>query len=145
MGKDSIKSIIVTVAATSAAALLASTAVAGGPGSDHAENFRSGLGPQQYHFNVDISDDVFVNQHRFMQVTGGMEFVDENGDGVCDLAQDSESFRALGIGPFADENQDGIHDVFQTRAAYRALGMNNFVDADGDGICDNYEAEPVKE
>jgi hypothetical protein len=109
----------------------------------YARNFRQGLGPQQYNFDVDISDDVFVNPGRFGQVTGGMNFVDENGDGICDLAQDSEAFQALGIGPFVDENEDGIHDAFQTRAAYRALGMNNFVDVDGDGICDNYEANPL--
>lgn len=107
-----------------------------------ARNFRAGLGPQHYNFDMDISEDVFVNPGRFRQVTGGMDFVDENGDGICDLAQDSEAFQALGIGPFVDENEDGIHDAFQTRGAYQAFGMNNFVDVDGDGICDNYEENP---
>jgi hypothetical protein len=55
-----------------------------------------------------ISDDVFVNQHRFREITGGMNFVDDNGDGICDLAQDSGLFQALGLGPFVDENEDGI-------------------------------------
>jgi len=44
--------------------------------------------------------------------------------------------------PFVDENGDGICDIFQTREAYQALHLNNFVDVDGDGICDNYELIP---
>ncbi len=126
------------------ALIVATPALAGGGMSSHgrAMNFRHDLGPQEYHFQVDISDDVFVNQQRFRMITGGMDFVDENGDGICDLAQDSGSFRALGLGPFQDENGDGIFDGFQTRNAYQALGMNNFVDVDGDGLCDNYEAVP---
>ncbi len=114
-----------------------------GTGMHHASNFREGLGPQHYNFSVDISGDVFVNPNRFSQLTGGMAFIDENADGICDLVQDTDSFQALGIGPFVDENEDGIYDSFQTRGAYHAMGMNNFVDADGDGLCDNYEADPV--
>ncbi len=107
-------------------------------------NFRSGLGPQHYPpFDVDISDDVFVNPHRYMEFTGGGQFVDENGDGICDIAQDTEMFRQLGVGPCVDENGDTICDCFQTRDAYKRMGMKNFVDVDGDGICDNYELNPM--
>lgn len=141
------KSIIKTVAITSTAILISTVAMAAdGTGSGanmNAKNFRNELGPQHYQFSVDISEDVFVNPQRYGQITGGMNFIDENGDGICDIAQDSEEFNGLGIGPFVDENEDGIHDDFQTRGAYQALGMNNFVDVDGDGICDNYEANPI--
>lgn len=90
-------------------------------------------------FAVDLSEDVFVNRQRLSEVTGGMGFVDDNGDGICDVAQDTELFASLGFGEFVDENGDTIHDAFQTRGMYRMLGMGNFVDTDGDGLCDNYE------
>ncbi|NPA94096.1 MAG: hypothetical protein GXO58_01565 [Thermodesulfobacteria bacterium] len=105
-------------------------------------NLRMGLGPQHYGpFDVDISQDPFVNPRAYMRLTG-MQFVDENGDGICDMVQDSEMFRSLGVGPCVDENEDSICDCFQTRDAYQRLGMHNFVDVDGDGICDNYEMNP---
>lgn len=142
----SLKTIITTAAVISTAtALIATTAMAGNGMGQHATNFRSSLGSQNYHFSVDISEDVFVNPSRFGKVTGGMNYVDENGDGICDLVQDSDAFEALGIGAFVDENEDGIYDEFQTRNAYKALGMQNFVDVDGDGICDNYESTPITE
>ncbi len=106
-------------------------------------NFRAQLGPQHYPpFDVDISDDLFVNPGKYMEFTGGCQFVDENGDGICDIAQDSEMFKKLDIGPCMDENGDSICDCFQTRDAYDRMGMKNFVDVDGDGICDNYELNP---
>lgn len=109
-----------------------------GPG-----NFRGGNGPQYYPpFDVDTSDDVFVNPQRFEQVTG-LQFVDENGDGICDYFQRGPYFQQLGIGAWTDANQDGIADVFETREMYWALGMKNFVDVDGDGLCDNYEKTPI--
>ena len=108
-------------------------------------NLRMGLGPQHYGpFDVDISQDPFVNSRAYMRLTG-MQFVDENGDGICDMVQDSEMFRSLGVGPCVDENEDSICDCFQTRNAYQRLGMHNFVDVDGDGICDNYEMNPLYE
>ncbi len=147
-----LKKLVRTTAIVSVAAAMTATAYAGigdhtedGTGMQygHARNFRADLGPQRYNFEVDVSDDVFTNPGGFGQVTGGMNFVDDNGDGVADIVQDSELFQALGIGPFVDENEDGIHDDFQTRAAYMALGMDNFVDVDGDAICDNYEENPL--
>jgi len=106
-------------------------------------NLRMGLGPQYYGpFDVDVSNDPFVNPRAYMRLTG-MQFVDENGDGICDIMQDTDLFRSLGIGPCMDENNDSICDRFQTREAYERLGMRNFVDVDGDGICDNYEMNPI--
>ncbi len=101
------------------------------------------VGPQIYRdFAVDTSMDIFINPARFRQMTGGMEFVDQNGDGIIDYAQNTPFFQQLGMGPFKDRNRDSIHDEFQTFQFYRALGMDNFVDVDGDGICDNYEENP---
>lgn len=118
-----------------------------GQGQEHhmnRANFRAGLGPQHYPpFDVDISNDLFVNPQRYMKFTGGGQFIDENGDGICDIAQDTEMFRNLGIGPCVDENEDSICDCFQTRDAYKRMGMKNFVDVDGDGLCDNYELNPM--
>lgn len=113
-----------------------------GMGSMAMHNFRGANGPQNYPaFSVDTSQDPFVNRDTFRQVTGGMNFVDENGDGICDIVQDTPTFHAFGIA-FVDENGDGIADIFQTREMYQALHLNNFVDVDGDGLCDNYELIP---
>jgi len=108
---------------------------------DGVSNMRGGGGMfQEYSsFTVDLEDDIFVNPEQFGAVGGPMmPWVDADGDGIVDYAQDSESFQNLGLGPFVDENGDGIHDPFQTHAFYSAVGMRNFVDLDGDGLCDNY-------
>ena len=56
----------------------------------------------------------------------GRNFVDANGDGVCDNY-------GTGRGQyFVDADGDGVCDNYGTgRGQY-------FVDADGDGVCDNY-------
>jgi len=60
----------------------------------------------------------------------GRNFVDEDGNGICDFA--GEFCR------YVDENYDGICD-------YCGIEQNgygcHFVDADGDGICDNYRGQ----
>lgn len=126
-----------------------SSALAGGDQNQNQinnmyhNNFRGSNGQQQYNaFSIDTSQDVFVNAQRFREITGGMNFIDENGDGICDIAQNTPLFQSLGVGNFVDANEDGICDLFQTHEAYKNLGMNNFVDVDGDGICDNYELIP---
>lgn len=112
----------------------------------NATNVRDiGNGQQTYSFSVDTSNDVFTNPQALAQATGGMGFIDDNGDGICDVAQDSPTFQALNVGNFVDNNSDGIHDGFQTREFYQQLKMDNFVDVDGDGICDNYEETPIIE
>lgn len=115
----------------------------GGPAnSSGSPDFRGHHGPMNYSpFTVETEEDLFVNPERFEQMTG-LSWVDENGDGVCDYAQNNEFYRQqLGL-QWNDRNNDGINDLFQTRAAYRNLQMNNFVDVDGDGLCDNYEFNP---
>lgn len=60
----------------------------------------------------------------------GRNFVDADGDGICDFA--GEFCR------YTDADQDGVCD-------YCGTGQNgcgrNFVDVDGDGICDNYRGQ----
>ena len=60
----------------------------------------------------------------------GRNFVDANGDGVCD-----NYGTGTGRGQyFVDANGDGVCDNYGTgcgRGQY-------FVDANGDGVCDNY-------
>ena len=89
----------------------------------------------------------------------GHEFVDENGDGICDLAQDGSNTwhgpgfvdkdgdgvcdywdpdqrrhnRHAGM-PFIDENEDGVNDLFQFGT--HEGPDHEFVDENGDGICD---------
>ena len=60
----------------------------------------------------------------------GRNFVDADGDGVCDYAGSHCRY--------TDENGDGICDNCGALAG--ACGGQNFVDADGDGVCDNYAA-----
>lgn len=88
--------------------------------------------------DIDISKDPFINPVRFSEISNGIPFVDEDGDGIADVVQDSAVFESLNAGDFIDENGDTIHDPFQTWEMYRELGLKNFVDQDGDGVCDNY-------
>lgn len=92
-------------------------------------------------FQVDISEDMFINAEVFTARTGGMEFVDENEDGIVDVAQDSAAFESLQVGAFEDSNRDTIHDGFQTSDFYAWAEMDNFVDVNGDGLSDNYTAQ----
>lgn len=99
--------------------------------------------PQLYPaFEVVTSDDIFVNPEIFTVRTGGMQFVDNNADGIVDIAQDSVAFAELKIGLFVDANHDTIYDGFQTFEFYKTFQINNYVDVDGDGLCDNYEQNP---
>lgn len=67
----------------------------------------------------------------------GWNYVDTDGDGVCDYAGS--------MCAYVDEDGDGLCDVCDTyrwcgahwRGAGRGCG-GNYVDEDGDGICDYY-------
>ena len=61
----------------------------------------------------------------------GRNFVDADGDGICDNA---------GSGcVYADADGDGLCDVCGAEHGSCPTGEGAaFVDADGDGICDNY-------
>ena len=61
----------------------------------------------------------------------GRNFVDTDGDGVCD--------NAGSMCIYADADGDGICDTCGTNYGNCLTGDGTaFVDADGDGICDNY-------
>lgn len=77
----------------------------------------------------------------------GRNFVDEDGNGICDFAVDScryvdenndgvcDYYGTGGYGcKFADEDGDGVCDFYGVR--HDGYGRN-FVDADDDGVCDN--------
>lgn len=92
-------------------------------------------------FNVDLSEDIFQNRTNFMAASGGQfNFVDEDGDDICDIFQNSDYFKTTSPDiEFVDENGDGIFDGFQTADFYKAFGMRNFIDTNKDGIWDNYQ------
>ena len=82
----------------------------------------------------------------------GTAFVDEDGDGQCDLmgtGQAGQGYGPRGFGAqganFVDEDGDGVcdlvgSDLMGTGAGYGPGGNGaqraNFVDEDGDGVCD---------
>lgn len=60
----------------------------------------------------------------------GRNFVDADGDGICDYAGSACRY--------IDSDNDGICDnCDQSRMFQNGCGRN-FIDADGDGVCDNY-------
>ena len=73
-------------------------------------------------------------------------FIDENGDGICDLYQGGgqgigrqAGVRGQGgLGNFVDADGDGVCD--NAGSGMRGAGRGarvNFIDNDGDGVCDN--------
>lgn len=74
-------------------------------------------------------------------VRAGVNFVDADGDGVCDNYQGGSAQAVqLGAGAgFVDNDGDGVCDNRQSNAPAGAAGAG-FVDADGNGVCDRYEA-----
>ncbi len=67
-----------------------------------------------------------------VQATGCIAFMDENGDGICDICG--------ACAGFVDENGDGICDNWNTNAGVGCGCGAGFVDENGDGICDNWSA-----
>ncbi len=80
-------------------------------------------------------------------------FIDENGDGICDLFQGGRKGNRGGRGAaamnktaaqganFVDADGDGVCDYNRSGAGMRnGQGQGpNFIDANGDGICDNFQ------
>jgi hypothetical protein len=73
--------------------------------------------------------------------SNGVNFVDDNGDGICDNCGSGSRGAMNGNqgANFVDEDGDGICDNCGTgsRGAMNGNQGPNFVDQDGDGICDN--------
>lgn len=72
-------------------------------------------------------------------------FVDEDGDGICDNRQTGGQGLGLGKGnrdTFVDEDGDGVCDTYQSglrkgKGQGRGYGQGaGFLSADGDGVCD---------
>ena len=84
---------------------------------------------------------------RWAQNDARPSFVDEDGDGVCDLcgAQGEGGYHGRRFGwnqserPFVDEDGDGVCDNFSQRLG-RGFGRGGLnrggIDEDGDGLCD---------
>jgi hypothetical protein len=75
----------------------------------------------------------------------GANFVDEDGDGVCDNCGSGSYGRMHGNGGvnFVDEDGDGVCDNCGSGSYGQANGGGaNFVDEDGDGVCDYYGSGP---
>ena len=83
----------------------------------------------------------------------GPNFIDEDGDGICDLMGTGQSGQGQGYGPwglqagtcggnFIDEDGDGVCDLAGMGQGFGPGGSqdgtcgDNFVDEDGDGVCD---------
>lgn len=67
---------------------------------------------------------------------GTCSYVDADGDGVCDN---------WGTCGYVDEDGDGICDnCGVAHGNYLAGNGRYFIDADGDGVCDNYAAGCLK-
>lgn len=70
----------------------------------------------------------------------GANFVDEDGDGQCDLMDTGQSYGPRGFGAgsanFVDENGDGQCDLMGTGQGGNGAAGANFVDENGDGLCD---------
>ncbi len=70
------------------------------------------------------------------------EFIDADGDGICDNWQQGGRGGHRGRGQeFVDTDRDGVCDNWQQggRGGHRGCGQG-FVDADGDGVCDHHSA-----
>ncbi len=80
---------------------------------------------------VALSAGVAAAQYSKGDGAGGAQYVDEDGDGVCDNIGDRPEF--------VDEDGDGVCDnnCGRGRGGCGCGGNGNFVDEDGDGICDN--------
>ena len=90
---------------------------------------------------VSLSSDLFAQPKKLQNMKQlKTNFVDLNGDGVCDNAGSK-----VGLGAklnFVDADGDGVCDN-----AGSGLGLGqkkNFVDANGDGVCDN-AGNPIKQ
>jgi hypothetical protein len=68
--------------------------------------------------------------------THGVNYVDANGDGICDYAP------LGGCCSYADADGDGVCDHYSNYGCYghgQGTGQGGgFIDSNGDGVCDNY-------
>lgn len=72
-------------------------------------------------------------------LSSGQNFIDEDGDGLCDNWAGGGSGRCGNGQGFIDEDGDGLCDNCGTQC----VGGRNFIDQDGDGVCDNWASRPM--
>ncbi len=68
----------------------------------------------------------------------GCQFIDENGDGICDYYGTGGCYGVNQGHYYVDENGDGICDYYGTDGCYGTHHGQYYVDENGDGVCDNY-------
>ena len=68
-------------------------------------------------------------------LSGGQNFIDEDGDGLCDNWAGGGSGRCGNGQCFIDEDGDGVCDNWT--GSGRCGNGQGFIDEDGDGLCDN--------
>lgn len=77
-------------------------------------------------FSIGSADALAANANN----TRGRNFIDADGDGICDYCDT--------YCEFVDADGDGICDNYGSGKCRTGRGRGrNFIDADGDGICDN--------
>ncbi|MHB9028005.1 MAG: hypothetical protein ACYC9O_04510 [Candidatus Latescibacterota bacterium] len=86
-------------------------------------------------------DGVCDNMGKGLNRGKGKGFIDADGDGVCDNSTGAGKGKGKGRG-FVDADGDGKCDNMGTGRGLKRGQMgdgtgSNFVDADGDGVCDN--------
>lgn len=79
-------------------------------------------------------------------------YVDNNGDGICDNIEGGTGQNNVNRVNYVDENGDGICDNQETGSGQNSVQQvadqnndtrSNFVDDNGDGICDNRNADCI--
>ena len=73
-------------------------------------------------------------------LSSGQNFIDEDGDGLCDNWAGGGSGRCGNGQCFIDEDGDGVCDNCGTQCVG---GGQNFIDQDGNGLCDNWASRPM--
>jgi len=102
----------------------------------------TGVGTQSHDFVDENGDGVCDYAQNGSPTWHGPGYVDADGDGVCDYWQTGNGRYGQGGGmAYADENGDGVCDYAQ-RQTHQAAS-HDYVDADGDGVCDDAQSGAV--
>jgi len=104
--------------------------------NDHLERATHHTGAPGGHGWVDANGDgVCDHAQDGSNVWHGPGFVDSNGNGICDYWEEGTALHNMHNGMwYQDSNRDGVNDYFQQ--PWHMRYGHNFIDANGDGICD---------
>ena len=106
---------------------------AGGGQGGYAHGYNSGLA-HGWHQSTGNSASHGAMNHAQYRIC--VEFIDEDGDGVCDLCGFADLNRDWACDGFVDADNDGICDACGHVDADGDGFSDRFVDEDGDGVCD---------